>query len=110
MAAFTIVVQNILIFAVRAVAARFARIRNAVGYRPVANVVLHSPTFAAAQAFLARLMGPAVAHTVLDIFVAEVALQLVAAAEVRRNAERGCHAVCFSEIAPNLGLPSIHTG
>ena len=34
----------------------------------------------------------------------------LAAAEVRRNAERGCHAVCFSEIAPNLGLPSIHTG
>ena len=32
----------------------------------------------------------------------------LAAAEVRRNAERGCHAVCFSEIAPNLGLPSIH--
>ena len=34
----------------------------------------------------------------------------LAAAEVRRNAERGGHAVCFSEIAPNLGLPSIHTG
>jgi predicted TIM-barrel fold metal-dependent hydrolase len=33
-----------------------------------------------------------------------------AAAEVRRNAARGCHAVCFSEIAPKLGLPSIHTG
>lgn len=31
-----------------------------------------------------------------------------AAAEVRRNAERGVHAVCFSEIPPNLGLPSIH--
>ena len=34
----------------------------------------------------------------------------LAAAEVRRNAERGCRAACFSEIAPNLGLPSIHTG
>ena len=34
----------------------------------------------------------------------------LAAAEVRRNAERGCRAVCFSEIPPNLGLPSIHTG
>ena len=33
---------------------------------------------------------------------------VVAAAEVRRNAERGVHAVCFSEIPPNLGLPSIH--
>ncbi len=34
----------------------------------------------------------------------------LAAAEVRRNAERGCHAVCFSEIPPHLGLPSIHSG
>jgi predicted TIM-barrel fold metal-dependent hydrolase len=33
----------------------------------------------------------------------------LAAAEVRRNAERGVHAVCFSEIPPYLGLPSIHT-
>jgi predicted TIM-barrel fold metal-dependent hydrolase len=33
-----------------------------------------------------------------------------AAAEVRRNAARGCHAVCFSEIPPHLGLPSIHSG
>ncbi|MCB1271568.1 MAG: amidohydrolase, partial [Microthrixaceae bacterium] len=34
----------------------------------------------------------------------------LAAAEVRRNAERGVHAVCFSEIPPHLGLPSIHSG
>jgi predicted TIM-barrel fold metal-dependent hydrolase len=33
---------------------------------------------------------------------------VLAAAEVRRNAARGVHAVCFSEIPPNLGLPSIH--
>ena len=33
---------------------------------------------------------------------------VAAAAEVRRNADRGVHAVCFSEIPPNLGLPSIH--
>jgi predicted TIM-barrel fold metal-dependent hydrolase len=33
----------------------------------------------------------------------------LAAAEVRRNAERGAHAVCFSEIPAVLGLPSIHT-
>jgi predicted TIM-barrel fold metal-dependent hydrolase len=33
---------------------------------------------------------------------------VLAATEVRRNAERGVHAVCFSEIPPNLGLPSIH--
>ncbi|HVU73727.1 MAG TPA: amidohydrolase family protein [Mycobacteriales bacterium] len=32
----------------------------------------------------------------------------LAAEEVRRNAARGVRAVCFSEIPPNLGLPSIH--
>jgi predicted TIM-barrel fold metal-dependent hydrolase len=31
-----------------------------------------------------------------------------AAAEIYRNAERNVHAVCFSEIPPNLNLPSIH--
>jgi predicted TIM-barrel fold metal-dependent hydrolase len=34
----------------------------------------------------------------------------LAAAEVHRNAERGVHAVCFSEIPAHLGLPSIHSG
>jgi predicted TIM-barrel fold metal-dependent hydrolase len=34
----------------------------------------------------------------------------LAATEVRRNAERGVHAVCFSEIPAHLGLPSIHSG
>jgi predicted TIM-barrel fold metal-dependent hydrolase len=34
----------------------------------------------------------------------------LAAAEVRRNAARGVHAVCFSEIPAKLGLPSIHSG
>jgi predicted TIM-barrel fold metal-dependent hydrolase len=34
----------------------------------------------------------------------------LAASEVRRNADRGVRAVCFSEIPPHLGLPSIHTG
>jgi predicted TIM-barrel fold metal-dependent hydrolase len=33
----------------------------------------------------------------------------LAAAEVRRNAARGAHAVCFTEIPPFLGLPSVHT-
>ena len=32
-----------------------------------------------------------------------------AAKEIRRNADRGVHAVCFSEIPHHLGLPSIHT-
>ncbi len=31
-----------------------------------------------------------------------------AAGEVRRNAARGCRAIAFSELPPNLGLPSIH--
>ncbi len=34
----------------------------------------------------------------------------LAAKEVRRNAARGVRAVCFSEIPPHLGLPSIHSG
>jgi predicted TIM-barrel fold metal-dependent hydrolase len=34
----------------------------------------------------------------------------LAADEVRRNAARGVRAVCFSEIPPFLGLPSIHSG
>jgi predicted TIM-barrel fold metal-dependent hydrolase len=34
----------------------------------------------------------------------------LAVAEVNRNAARGAHAVCFSEIPPHLKLPSIHTG
>jgi predicted TIM-barrel fold metal-dependent hydrolase len=32
----------------------------------------------------------------------------LAAAEVHRSAARGGHAVCFSEIPPFLGLPSVH--
>jgi predicted TIM-barrel fold metal-dependent hydrolase len=32
----------------------------------------------------------------------------LAAAEVHRNADRGVRAVCFSEIPPFLGLPSVH--
>ncbi len=34
----------------------------------------------------------------------------LAAEEVKRNAARGVHAVCFSEIPTRLKLPSIHTG
>src|SRR5579871_2106545 len=33
----------------------------------------------------------------------------LAAEEVRRNAARGVRAVCFSEIPPFLGLPSVHS-
>jgi predicted TIM-barrel fold metal-dependent hydrolase len=34
----------------------------------------------------------------------------LAAAEIRRCADKGSHAVCFSESPPALGLPSIHSG
>jgi predicted TIM-barrel fold metal-dependent hydrolase len=34
----------------------------------------------------------------------------LATREVQRNAARGVRAVCFSEIPPHLGLPSIHSG
>jgi len=34
---------------------------------------------------------------------------VLAAAEVERTAALGMHAICFSEIPPRLGLPSIHT-
>ena len=34
----------------------------------------------------------------------------LAVAEIARCAAKGSHAVCFSEIPPHLGLPSIHSG
>jgi predicted TIM-barrel fold metal-dependent hydrolase len=43
--------------------------------------------------------------TIIPLWDAELA-----AKEVVRNAERGARAVCFSEIPPHLGLPSIHSG
>src|SRR3546814_5564111 len=43
--------------------------------------------------------------TIVPLWDAELA-----AKEVRRNAERDVRAVCFSEIPPHLGLPSIHSG
>jgi predicted TIM-barrel fold metal-dependent hydrolase len=49
--------------------------------------------------------GRLIPLTIVPLWDAELA-----AAEVRRNAERGVHAVCFSEIPPKLGLPSIHSG
>jgi predicted TIM-barrel fold metal-dependent hydrolase len=43
--------------------------------------------------------------TIVPLWDAELAAE-----EVRRNAERGVRAVCFSEIPAHLGLPSIHSG
>ena len=51
--------------------------------------------------------GPAEGRLIPLIIVPLWDAQL-AADEVRRNAARGVHAVCFSEIPPFLGLPSIH--
>jgi predicted TIM-barrel fold metal-dependent hydrolase len=48
--------------------------------------------------------GRLIPLTIIQLWDAELA-----AAEVRRNADRGVHAVCFSEIPPYLDLPSIHT-
>ena len=49
--------------------------------------------------------GRLIPLTIIPLWDAELA-----AAEVRRNADRGVRAVCFSEIPPHLGLPSIHSG
>lgn len=48
--------------------------------------------------------GRLIPLTIIQLWDAELA-----AAEIRRNAARGVRAVCFSEIPPYLGLPSIHT-
>ena len=48
--------------------------------------------------------GALIPLTIVPLWDAELA-----AVEVRRNAARGVHAVCFSEIPFHLGLPSIHT-
>jgi predicted TIM-barrel fold metal-dependent hydrolase len=47
--------------------------------------------------------GRLVPLTIVPLWDAELA-----ADEVRRSAERGVHAVCFSEIPYHLGLPSVH--
>lgn len=47
--------------------------------------------------------GRLIPLTIIPLWDAELA-----AVEVRRNAERNVQAVCFSEIPPFLGLPSIH--
>jgi predicted TIM-barrel fold metal-dependent hydrolase len=49
--------------------------------------------------------GRLIPLTIIPLWDAELA-----AREVRRNADRGVRAVCFSEIPPHLGLPSIHSG
>ena len=49
--------------------------------------------------------GRLIPLTIVPLWDAELA-----ASEVRRNAERGVRAVCFSEIPAHLSLPSIHSG
>jgi predicted TIM-barrel fold metal-dependent hydrolase len=48
--------------------------------------------------------GALVPLAIIPLWDVELAVE-----EINRNAARGVHAVCFSEIPPNLGLPSIHT-
>ncbi|MCU1351545.1 MAG: putative TIM-barrel fold metal-dependent hydrolase [Acidimicrobiales bacterium] len=48
--------------------------------------------------------GRLIPLTIIQLWDAQLAAQ-----EIHRNAERGVHAVCFSEIPPYLGLPSIHS-
>jgi predicted TIM-barrel fold metal-dependent hydrolase len=48
--------------------------------------------------------GALVPLIIIPLWDAELAVE-----EIHRNAARGVRAVCFSEIPPNLGLPSIHT-
>jgi predicted TIM-barrel fold metal-dependent hydrolase len=71
---------------------------------------------------LGRLCVAAYNDYVMDVWAATAPDRLVpaaivpmwdaelAAAEVRRNAARGCSQVCFSEIPPWLGLPSLYSG
>lgn len=47
--------------------------------------------------------GRLIPLTIIPLWDAELA-----AAEIHRNAARGVRAVCFSEIPPYLGLPSVH--
>jgi predicted TIM-barrel fold metal-dependent hydrolase len=52
--------------------------------------------------------GPEAGGRLIPLIIVPLWDAELAAAEVYRNAARGVHAVCFSEIPPNLGLPSIH--
>jgi len=52
--------------------------------------------------------GPEAQGRLIPLIIVPLWDPVLAAAEVRRNAARGVHAVCFSEIPTNLGLPSIH--
>lgn len=49
--------------------------------------------------------GRLIPNTLIPLWDADLA-----AAEVRRCADKGSHAIAFSEIPPYLGLPSIHSG
>jgi predicted TIM-barrel fold metal-dependent hydrolase len=49
--------------------------------------------------------GRLIGSTIIPLWNAKLA-----AAEVRRNAERGATCVCFSEIPARLGLPSMYSG
>jgi predicted TIM-barrel fold metal-dependent hydrolase len=53
--------------------------------------------------------GDAAAGRLIPLTLVPLWDAALAAAEVRRCADKGSHAVCFSECPSELGLPSIHT-
>ncbi|MCC2278321.1 amidohydrolase [Streptomyces sp. ET3-23] len=53
--------------------------------------------------------GPAARGRLIPLAIVPLWDAELAAQEVRRNAARGVRALCFSEIPPYLGLPSVHT-
>ena len=59
----------------------------------------------AIEEFAGNSNGRVVAAAIIPLWDPTAAAQ-----EVRRNAARGCQAVCFSEIPAWLGLPSLHSG
>jgi predicted TIM-barrel fold metal-dependent hydrolase len=72
--------------------------------REVAEACVHAYNDWMVEEWCGESDGHLVPLVIVPLWDAELA-----AAEVRRNAERGVHAVCFSEIPPHLGLPSVHT-
>ncbi|MFC5721744.1 amidohydrolase family protein [Streptomyces gamaensis] len=53
--------------------------------------------------------GPGAGGRLIPLAIVPLWDAELAAAEVRRTSARGVPAVCFSEIPPYLGLPSVHT-
>jgi predicted TIM-barrel fold metal-dependent hydrolase len=57
------------------------------------------------EVWAAEAPGRLIPSAIIPLWSAELAAE-----EVRRNARRGCFAVCFSEVPAWLGLPSLYSG